>query len=403
MALEIRTITDDEVPQFHATLMATFGNDANDADPHGAARLRALVPTSQAWAAFDRGQVVATAATFDHQLGVPGGGSLPMAGLTMVTVRPTHRRRGLLSALLQRHLDDARARGFASSGLWASEAGIYGRFGYGIAAHGDAIEIVDAPTVTVAAGRELDEVAWLEEPQARALLPAIYARATAQRPGALRRSEVWWRERRFLEAPYVRAGASRRRHVVARRDGELVGYVAYRQRGGFAAGASDGKVEISELVAVDPRAEATLWRYALAVDLFPRVTWWNAPVDDTLAWLVPDPRRVQRRRTDTLWLRIDDVAATLAARRYEADGTLRLAIDATTWQLVVEDGHGRVTATAGAPEVRLTRQALGAAYLGGVPLTQLARAELAHGDPAALATADRLFHSAIAPWCPEVF
>lgn len=136
--------------------------------------------------------------------------------------------------MIGHHVDDAKARGFAASGLWASEASIYRRFGYGMAASHDPV-ISNARSVNFIDGGTRDDVAWINEAQARAAMPAIYATATAGRPGAVRRTEVWWREHRFLEAPFVRAGASRRRHVLAMRADVPVGYVSYRQRGGFDA------------------------------------------------------------------------------------------------------------------------------------------------------------------------
>jgi predicted acetyltransferase len=406
MTLEIRTVADAELSAFRAAMMATFGDDL-ESDPEGAARIRSLIAPEQRWAAFDGGAIVATAATFDHAIALPGGGKLPMAGLTMVSVRPSHRRRGLLRELMRHHLEDARRRGFAISGLWASEASIYQRFGYGVAAEGHAVEIENAHALVLAERAERDEVMFLDEERARRELPAIYARAVAHRPGALLRSEAWWRERRFLEAPFARGGASRRRHVAAARGGELVGYVQFRQRPVWIAGAPAGAVEIVELLGIDARAEATLWRFALRVDLFPRVTWWNAPVDDPLPWMVADGRRVKRLRTDTLWLRLEDVPAALGARRYPADGTLRLALDGEAWELTVTDGRARCTTLdpAAAPHaaLRLSRPALGSLYLGCVPASQLARAGAVQGEPAVLAVADRLFASPVAPWCPEVF
>jgi len=404
MSIELRTVADDEVTAYRAAMSETFGDDL-DNDPDGPARVRALVAPGQRWAAFDGGTIVATAGTFDHAIVLPGGGRIPMAGLTMVMVRPTHRRRGLLRELMRLHLDDARRRGFPISGLWATEASIYQRFGYGVAAEGHAVEIDGAHTVAFAGPRELDELRWLEEEHARRELPAVYARAIANRPGALIRSDVWWRERRFLEAPFVRGGASRRRHVAAARDGELVGYLQYRQRSTFTDGVPAGTLDIIELLAADARAEATLWQFALRVDLFPRVTWWNAPVDDPLPWMIADSRRVKRRRGDTLWLRLDDIAAALVARRYAADGALRLVVDGAAWDLTAEDGgYARCTpAEPEGPALRLSRPALGSLYLGGVSASLLARAGAVHGDPAAIATADRLFSSPVAPWCPEVF
>jgi predicted acetyltransferase len=400
--LEIRPIADSEAETFRDSVMTTFGDD-RQADPAGAARFRALVPPGRAWAAFDASAVVATAATVAFTLGIPGG-TLAMAGLTMVTVRPTHRRRGLMRELIRLHLEDARGRGEPISGLWASEATIYGRFGYGIAAEGDELEI-DTRGLAIAAGAggDGDTYEWLDEAAARAELPAIYARAIADRPGALHRSEVWWRERRFLEAPYLRAGASLRRHVLVRRGDEAVGYVVYRQRGGLHTVTPSGTTEIVELIAVDARAEASLWRFVLGIDLFPTATWANAPTDTTLPWIVSDVRRVVRRRSDTLWLRIDDVATTLAARRYQADGALRLAVGDATWELVVNGGRARCTRVDAAPELRLELAALGSVVLGGISVALLARAGTITGAADAVAWADRLFAWPIAPWCPEVF
>src|SRR5262245_65440920 len=128
--MEIRAITEEEVAVYRRSMLGTFGADPAE-DPTGDDRFRALVDRSRAFAAFDRGAVVGTAATFDVSVTVPGGAVLPIAGLTMVTVRPTHRRRGLLRALMATFLAAARDRGNAVSGLWASDSAIYGRFGFG--------------------------------------------------------------------------------------------------------------------------------------------------------------------------------------------------------------------------------------------------------------------------------
>jgi predicted acetyltransferase len=398
--VEIRTITDDEVPAFRESLLQTFGIDPHD-DLDGVERFLALVNREQAWAAFDGRTIAATAATFRGlAIGVPGGGSLPIAGLTMVTVRPTHRRRGLLRELMRRHLDDARARGLAASGLWASEASIYARFGYGVAAEHEAITVGDTTRVAIGE-RDLDGVEWIDEPRARAVLPDIYTRATAQRPGVLRRDGVWWQHRRFMESPWARGGASVRRHIVTTRGAQYTGYVAYRQRlqDGLIPG---GRVEIIELHGIDARAEATLWSFVLSMDLFHEASWWSAPTDDTLALLVDDPRRVERKRVDNLWLRIEDIPAALQARRYTSDGTLRFTVEGSAYELAVSDTRGTCTPAARG-ELDIDRRALGSLYLGGFAASRLARAGLIRGDERAIAAAERLFAWPIAPWCPEVF
>jgi predicted acetyltransferase len=242
----------------------------------------------------------------------------------------------------------------------------------------------------------------IDEARARKLLPDVYARATADRPGIMRRTDTWWDQRCFLEGPWQRGGATTRRHVVAKRGGELVGYVVYRQQ--LVEGPTPGgKAKILELHGVDARAEATLWTFMLSLDLFHHVSWWAAPVDDPLALIVDDSRLVSRTRTDNLWLRIDDPAAALRARRYTSDGVLRFTVEDTTYELVVEDGRAGCVPTTREAELVIDRTALGSLYLGGFSATRLARAGGITGDPRAVATADRLFASAIAPWCAEVF
>ena len=379
--MELRAITDDEVGAFRASLLTTFGEDPGEGDPDGDRRFRALIAPGQAWAAFDRGVCVATAGTLELELGMPGGGTLAMAGLTMVSVRPTHRRRGILRELMKLHLDDARARGRAIGGLWASEATIYGRFGYAPAVWGDALEITGARGLEVGGGG--DDVEWLDEARAREVLPEVYARATARRPGVLRRSSVWWRERRFQEQGFVRRGASQRRHVLAVRDRAPVGYLAFRQRVAHGPMHPGGRLEIIELVATDPRATASLWQFALAVDLFPTVAWSNAPVDDPLVHLVSDRRSVTRKRADTLWLRFEDVGAVLAARGLEG---CALTVGDRTY------GEG--------PAVEVAPHALPALVMGGARATELAQAGLVRGDVIA---AERALATPLAPWCPEIF
>ncbi|HSN27833.1 MAG TPA: sterol carrier protein domain-containing protein, partial [Kofleriaceae bacterium] len=216
--------------------------------------------------------------------------------------------------------------------------------------------------------------------------------ATANRPGVLRRDATWWRERRFLESPFARRGASKRRHVLATRDGAPVGYVQYRQRQDAHPTLPGGCSEIIELHGIDARAVASLWRYMCSIDLHPTVSWSNAPVDDPLHLLVDDPRRVVRRRGDTLWLRIEDVSRALAARTW--GGELRVAIGDAVYDLPSGEK------SRGTAQVTIAPDALAHLLLGGVRPGDLARAGLASGD---IALADRVFASSPAPWCPEIF
>ena len=89
----------------------------------------------------DRGRIVAGAGIYSRRMTVPGG-EVPVAAVTQVGVLPTHRRRGLLTRLMSRQLADVHEAGReAIAALWASEAVIYGRFGYGLAARHAALEV----------------------------------------------------------------------------------------------------------------------------------------------------------------------------------------------------------------------------------------------------------------------
>ena len=388
--MELRAITDDEVPAFRACMMTAFGDDTGDSDPDGDRRFRALIAPGNAWAVFDGAQVVGVGGMYELSIGMPGGGSIGCAGLTMVGVRSTHRRRGVLTQLMTRFLAEARERRFAVAGLWASEALIYGRYGFAIAAYDDVLEVQRANGLTIAGGG--DQLEWIEEGRAREVFPDVYARATANRPGVLRRDATWWRERRFLESPFARRGASKRRHVLAMRDGVAVGYVQYRQRQDSHPTLPGGRSEIIEMHGVDTRAIASLWRYMCSIDLHPNVFWPNTPVDDPLHLLVDDPRRLVRKRSDTLWLRIEDISAALAARTWGSE--LRLAIGDDVYEL--PSG----AKTTGKPHVTIAPHALPNVLLGGLRPSEIARAGLASGD---IAAADRAFVTPLAPWCPEIF
>lgn len=405
--LTVRPITDAELPAVMGCVMDVFGNDPA-ADPQVLERMRALVPVPRTFAAFDGAALVATTSAYSLALTVCGGAVVPTGGLTIVTVRPTHRRRGLLRRLLAAHLDDCRARGEAMSGLYASEGAIYGRFGYGVAVESDELAVVGGDGLIdphASPGRSL---VGLSDDEALASLPAIYAAACALRPGMYARSLDWWRWRRIADRPFARRGRSPRRHVVVRNAGVDRGYVVYRQQLAFEDGRPAGAVDVEELVALDADAEAALWRHVTTLDLFPRVSVANAAVDCPLPWLASDYRRVvRRRRVDTLWLRIDDVAAALGARRYAADGAVTFVVGRggapATWRLVVEDGVGTCVPAVGGADVMLDRATLGSLYLGGVRAAALAQAGRITGQPDAIARLDRMFAWPVAPWCAEQF
>lgn len=365
-------------------------------------RYVSLLPCSRTLAAFDGSRIVGTSGTFALDFSIPGA-RVPVAALTMVTVAQTHRRQGILRGMMNAHVDAAEQRGDALSALWASEAPIYGRFGYGVAAEYDAIEI---DTRGLAIHGAEDALTLVESNDASVV--QVYEQLFPERAGLISRNETWWRERHFRDPAFRRHGASAKRYIVASRQGVPTGYLAYRQKPKMEHGIADGTVEVVELFAADAAAAASLWQYACSIDLHPHVSAWNVPVDSPLPWLCADRRRVRRHRTDSIWIRLCDVEAALTARRYEADGEVTFGVVdpmervTGTYRLRVSGGVGACERIDSAAELTLKLADLGSLYLGGFRARELVRA----GAIAAGGAADRLdrmFETARAPWCAEIF
>lgn len=405
--VDIRFITADEVVAFRQAITAGFGGDEPD-DPAIVERFNDLHPPETPLAAFDRGRIVATFSSFDLQMTVPGG-SLPTAGTTVVTVSPTHRRRGILTEMMTMHLQQAIERSQVMAGLWASEELIYGRFGYGHAASGLKLTIPTAK-VTLPAGPDDVEIVPIGSEQAVELLPPIFERFVLGTPGSFRRWPGWWRQRHFYDPEHRRApGATTRRTVMAERAGQPEGYAVYRQESKWADDGADGTVDVVELVADDDGVRRALWHFLTTIDLFPNVVHWNAPVDDPVLVEADRFRAVRTDWGDTLWLRLLDIVAVLEGRRYEHDGAVVLDVTdrfldrGGRFELSVEDGTGRCRPATATADVELDIADLGGLYLGGRSAHQLARAGRIAGSPEAVATLHRIFRTARAPYCIEVF
>src|SRR5215207_2334579 len=395
--MELRPATREEFDDFSRAAMSAFHREFSDEDR---ARYEKIDEPERSLAWFDDGRIVATTMAFTRTLTVPGA-TVGCAGVTAVAVVPTHRRRGLLTAMMRRQLEDVRARGEPVAGLWASEAGIYGRFGYGVGAT-QAHVVARRPAARLAAppspGGPLRSGPAGEHLEA---MRAVHDRVRRDRPGMLDRAGPWWPDR-LHDPQSLRRGAQPLRAVVTDE-----GYALYAVRPDFDEDGAAGNVGVRELVAVTREARAVLWAFLLDQDLTRTVTWELAPVDEPLWLMVTDPRAVRRKLGDGLWVRLVDVAAALAAREYATDPEVVLEVtDAfCPWN------EGRYQLAGGAcqptdaePDLALDVAALGAAYLGGPTLHELAAAgRVRELRPGALARASSAFRGEVAPWCPEVF
>ena len=393
-------------------LDASSGSPADEADDR---RHAAQLETDRSWVVDDRGQFVGNSLVRTMDLTVPAapGRACPivrMGGVSAVGVHPTHRRRGLLSQMMDRMLEDCRSRGEPVAGLLASESIIYGRYGFGLSTDAVQYEIEAARSGFT---RPVPDpgLRLVEKDEAAKLLPEIWERNRTARAGEPNRTPEFWEE--ILEdRPDHRRGAGP--YFFAACD---EGYVSYRAREeGDVLRGDSADVVVEEISAADPEVAAALWRFVLDLDLIGTVTLRRRPVDEPVRWRLKDPRRLLTRHVyDRLYLRILDVAASLEQRGYRTEG--RLALDllpadvgssgdpaAGTWVLEAGPAGAECKPASGnkrdhrQPDLRMRVTDLGSLYLGGVKASTLAAAgrveELTAGS---LDAADRLFASSPDP------
>ncbi|GGU75153.1 UPF0256 protein [Streptomyces filipinensis] len=362
-------------------------------------------------AVWDADAIVGTSGAFSFRMTVPGGAVVPTAGVTMVSVAATHRRRGILTAMMRRLLADAHTKGEPLAALFASEPAIYGRFGFGTASFQISADI-DTGRVALALPAGTDEVRVRYAPPADVLkeCEAVYAALVPRRPGMLAR-QPGWEQAGLLDPESDRNGASALQCVVAERDGQVTGYARFRTKMEWGPSGHDGSVTLEDLAALDPAAEAALWRFLFGIDLMTTLTVRGRPVDDAWQHLVSDIRRCRLRLRDAGHVRLVDVGTALSARTYPAPVDVVLDVEdafcpwnAGRWRLTGDAEGASCERTSDAPALALTVRDLGAAYLGGVTLLSLARAgRVRELRPGTLTQASVAFASAVAPWLPHGF
>ena len=411
MGWEIRPSTAEEIPDLVRADSAAFGHQPTEAQISSA---RAFLEADRALVAVDRGRVVGGAGALTLELTVPGPTPVATAGVTYVGVLPTHRRQGIMTALMARLMDDARRRGEPLAALLASESTIYRRFGYGVAVRHGAVEIERCHARMRRPVEISGRLRMIDRQEMAEALPPIFDRYRRRQPGEVTRSASYW-DRRLEDPEAVREGASARFAVLweGSGDGDPAGYATYRVKSNWDDGLPAHTLAVEELVAADPEVRAGLWQYCFGVDLVKTVAAWNVPVDEPLAWMLEDPRRLRvTGLMDFLWVRLLDVEAALSARTYGSDA--HLVVDVADPSRPTSAGRYRLTGGGGGPaECRRTDASadlaldvadLASAYLGAVRFTTLARAGLVSElVPGALARADSLFACAPAPTCSSTF
>ncbi|MEA2900488.1 MAG: hypothetical protein QOH36_375 [Actinomycetota bacterium] len=408
MAIEARLVPADDLRGWAESVSSSNSEELSDET------WRDVAPTiepDRTLGVYDGDQVVGGGSIFTFDVTVPGGDAVPAAGITWIGIMPTHRRRGGLRALMTAMFENARARNEPLAVLWASEGSIYQRFGYGLSTWASSIELERERAVLLSSEPARGRVRLVEVAEAKELFRPIYELNRAATPGFFSRSEIWWDIETLADFRWGRRGMDRRFYAVHETDGVADAYAMYRARHDWQNGVPGSELNVSEIMAVDGTALREMWRFLFGIDLIKRITNRSGSIDEPLELMVAEPRRLNVRLRDGMWLRVLDVPAALERRTYADDGTIVIDVrdDFTPdaggrFRLTTSGGAATVERSTDAADVALDAADLGALYLGGFSLAQLARAgrttELTRG---ARRRADAMFRTDVAPWCPQTF
>jgi predicted acetyltransferase len=404
--MEVRTCrTPEELRDAAAAIVHYFGRDKPDEE--WSERWLNNFEVGRMHAAFDDGAIVAGAGAFSFGMTVPGGASVPTAGVTIVGVLPTHRRRGILRSMMRAQLDDVHERGEPLAALFASEETIYGRYGYGLASLNVQFDVDKAHSAFRPGVETTGRVRLVDATTAAAQMPAVYEAVRSVTPGMMERPPSWWEHRMLADPVAFRFGGGPKHLAVLDVDGEARAYAIYRLNVAFGDLGPETTLRTIEVIAADPAATASIWRYLLDVDWTKTVSARLQPLDHPLLLLLARPNFATPTISDGLWVRLVDLQAALSARTYADDRPIVFEVrdefcpwNEGRWKL---EG-GEASRTDDAADIALDVAELGSVYLGGFTFRDLQRAgrieELREG---AVYGADVIFRTDAAPWCPEIF
>lgn len=409
MKITVRLLGPDDSDAFTRTFRSAMVQPSP-----GPAQLEARRPLfgmSRSFGACEGDEVVGTAAAWPCDMVVPGGARIDAGAVTGVGVLPTHTRQGILTNLMRAQLDDATEQGQVAAILYASESIIYGRFGYGIATTAANLSIETRHAAFRDPWQDPGRVRLVSRAEALQLFPAIFEAYDRDRPGSINRPLVRW-EHPFMYGPLPEGEPTPHEVFVVHEDarGELDGAMAYEILDRDSWWDKVGYIELHDLFG-SSSAYVALWRHALDLDLAGGVKFQARKLDEPLRWMLADPRRLEMRMHDQLWLRLLDVAGALRARTYGREGKVvvdvadpflqrggRFEIDSTP------TGQATVKLTRRAADLEMTIADLGTAYLGGASFAALAAAgRVVEQRAGALARADQLFAHQPLPWCGTFF
>jgi predicted acetyltransferase len=398
MSIEVRAITEAELPAMLEVDTRGFG-----ARPRTPERPESWVRAEldRTRCAFEGDEMLGCTRAYSFELTMPGGALVPVAAVSAVAVQPTHRRRGVLTAMIDALHDDARARGEVASALTASESKIYGRFGYGPATWRLGCSIDRAAGRFARPVADSGRLRMVARGEADVIYQRVYDECRRDRAGMVSRPEFWWPEVFWITEP----GHALFDVVHEDEQGRPDGYVSYEIKGEWHGGVADRQLQVWDIQATNPTARAALWEYLFGVDLIVSISATNLPPDEPLRFLLADTRAMRTDYViDSVWVLPLDAAALLASRTYSASGKLVIEIvdpDGSRTQIALDgspDGARGVEQPNAAPDLSCSRATLGALSLGGTSwATFVAAGAVDENTLGSVALADAMFATAPAP------
>ncbi|MDQ3542633.1 MAG: GNAT family N-acetyltransferase [Actinomycetota bacterium] len=384
--IELRTPTSDDYPAMGRQIHESFGAS----EPDELQREQVLIDFGRFRIAYDTAarRVVGVSGSWAMEMTLPGGAMVPMGGVTWVAVSPTYRRQGILTRMLDSLHADIAARGEPLAGLGASEAPIYGRFGYSVATHRRGATI-DRRMVSFATelAAPAGSVALLpgDDPGLLELIRPRWDRYRRSRVGELDRSDDRHR--------YLIANRGPQAHFAFHEDG----YASWKVTPDWSDAPPKHGLRITDFVASSPAAYEALWSTILSIDLVGPVMSWNMPLDDPLPYLISNPRAVRTTAIDdNVWLKVLDLPAVFGRRTYGVDDDVVIDVGGSRWTV----GSGGCSRARRRADLVIDPNVVGALVLGGVsPFTLHAGRRLEARSPEALRRATLLFRTYPDPTC----
>ncbi|MGO1385562.1 MAG: GNAT family N-acetyltransferase [Arachnia sp.] len=341
---------------------------------------------------------VATFASWDGTMNV-GRGLVPTNFITDVTVQASHRRRGLMNALMSTDLAEARERNDVFAVLTATDARLYGRFGFGVTAGARRLEIESGPKFQLRT-EPVGHSVFTDPSHIAELRQKIFQTFHTHQFWSVGRANHYWTSGFDwnTQQPIPQRGA-----VHFDEHGEPDATLVFS--------VTEDSLKIVDLIGTSTGAEIELLRLLAHGEAHETIIWPRCHDSrHPLPWALEDSRVVRTTKEfDTVWVRVLDVERAVEMRQFDHDGSVTLEIRdkqdfcSGTYEISVEGGQATAVRTTGAADVAMDVAAFSTLLSGLQGAVELGVAGVAFGSRESLHRASRLFAKDNPPVSASIF